>query len=123
MMTTYVVGPTPVQKSATFDFPGADVSSIVGDWTLFIEVTQASDGCASRFEFQSSTDSFVADRQIEATFDCAGAIPAKAPAVKKRWQSFEVQSQIGVASAFMRLQLTKITGASSVSVRAWIESN
>lgn len=111
-------------QTGAFDGDGVDVSGIPttdSKWMLVLEIF-AQTGSA-RLEFADSVDGFVADALAGPTFSVKNGTGAGGPV-----QRFIVNSEdfpdlrVGVASAELRLSVTRLTGDdASVTYRAWLE--
>lgn len=114
-----------VTKTASFD--GASIAidntvyPTVPNWTLVLDVQATGPDTVARFQFSDSVDAFTTVL-AGPTFVCTGGI---AKANDKRfclkWYDFP-DLRFGVASAVLRVSLTRITGTSpTVSYSAWYE--
>jgi hypothetical protein len=111
-----------VSKSATFAGSGVDVSGITGDWTLKIQVASLTAGKNVRFQFTDSADNFSSDKVAGPTSSFAGEITASADHVRSWKKQDFPHLRMGVASAKLRLEVSGIDSAATVSYSAWIES-
>jgi hypothetical protein len=118
---------TPIQVSVTkvaaFNGASLDISALTGDWTICFEVqTVLGSDTSLRFTFQDSVDAF--------TTTVAGpSFSVYGPSAKTNSRKFSLKKQdfpdlrFGIASAVLRLALTRVTGGSaSVTYQAWLES-
>jgi hypothetical protein len=114
---TYVTG-----KTAIFQGAGVDVSGIISDWTLKIQVGKLTAGKNVRFQFTDSADNFVADKAAGATYSFTGEIGNTADVVNSLQSRDSKKMRIGVASCKLRLEITGIDAGASVDYSAWLES-
>ena len=120
MTLTFVPIQSSVTKTAVFTGTGVDVSGITADWTLKIQITSMTANNA-RFQFTDSVDGFVSDIVAGPSLDANGTYTPATDRVKS-WKKQDFKSlRIGVASAKLRLDITRIDAGASVTYNAWIE--
>jgi hypothetical protein len=111
---------------------GVDISGMTGDATVSIEVISMTAGKTARIQLEDSVNGFTASVPV-AVFDTAGLIGQggtsyTAGAYNPTTQKFTVRkyqlanNRFGTASAVLRLNVTAIDSASSITLNAWIES-
>lgn len=121
---------TPVQasvtKTATFNGASIAIDNTVfpttPSWTLVLLVSVTGPDTVARFTFQDSVDAFTTPLAGPGTA-VTGGISVRAGEKRYTWCSYDFPDlRFGVASAVLRLALTRITGTSpTVTYSAWFE--
>ena len=110
-----------VQKTASFTGAGVSISGITLDWTLKLQVSQLTAGAIARFTFQESVDGFTTVL-AGPTWEFKGDIEASFDHVKSVKKQDFPGMDFGVSGGQLRLALTELTAASSVTFHGWSES-
>ncbi len=111
---------------------GVDISGLTGDVTICLEVISMTAGKTARVEFQDSITAYTASLALVVehvvglegqggTSYTAGAFnPTTEKQSIRRYQMRN--NRFGVTSSLLRLNVTAIDSASSLTMRSWIES-
>ena len=110
-----------VTKTAAFTGTGIDVSGFTGDWTIKIQVQSMTAAKNVRFGFIDTVNDFTASVSGP-TFSFTGQIAASFDKVKSFKKQDFADLRLGVASAKLRLDVSRMDSAASVTYKAWIES-
>lgn len=110
-----------VTKTAAFTGTGIDVSGFTGDWTLKIQVQALTANKNVRFGFVDTVNDFTAS-VTGPTFSFTGQLAASYDRVKSFKKQAFPDLRLGTASAKLRLDVSRMDSAASVSYKAWIES-
>ena len=98
----------------------ATAPATTSDFTVFCEVQSLTDGAHARIVIEESANAFAAASPLLA-YDVGGAISSAADLVQSV-RKYQVPSTvIGTGGAVIRANVESLTGAASVSLRAWIE--
>jgi len=111
---------------------GADISAMTGDVTVCVEVVSMTAAKTARIQLEDSVNGFTASVPV-AVFDVIGQLGQggtsyTAGAYNPTTQKFTLRkyqlanNRFGTASAVLRLNVTAIDSASSLSLNAWIET-
>jgi hypothetical protein len=121
-LTKTVVAAKQTKTGAWTTDPGVDVSGIIGEYTLVLEVYALNDGDTARFTFADSVDNFSSELSGPSV-SLTGKIDKSAP-VRYSWRGRDFPNlRLGVGGAKLRIEITEFDGASkSVTFEAWIES-
>lgn len=110
-----------VTKTASFTGAGVDVSALGLDWTLKIQVGTLTAGAVARFEFDDTVTGFTTTF-AGPTVEILGEVASTYDKVRSFKRNQFPGLSVGVANSLLRLKLTQLTAASSVTYHAWMET-
>lgn len=109
-----------VGKSAAFVGAGVDISAILGDWTVKVQVAGLTQGKKARIAIEDSVDAFGTFLAGPA-FSFLGGFGTENDHVRSFKKADFPSLRFGVASAVLRAKLAEIDPAASCSYKVWIE--
>ena len=109
-----------VNKTAVFTGSAIDVSGITGDWTIKLQVSTLTAAAKVRFQFEDTVTDWTASL-VGPTFNLLGEYTVACDKVKSFKKANYPSLRLGSVSGQLRLKVTEITAASSVTYHAWIE--
>ncbi len=110
-----------VTKTAAFTGTGVDVSALALDWTLKIQVSALTAGVTARFEFDDTVNSFTTTTAGPVT-EILGGVAASYDHVRSFKRNQFPGLAVGISGATLRLKLSQMSAAGSVTYHAWIET-
>lgn len=110
-----------VTKTAAFVGSGVDVSALGLDWTLKIQVSNLSSGVIARFEFDDTVNSFTTTAAGPVT-EFLGTVDVSYDHVRSFKRNQFPGLAVGISGAKLRLQLSQMSAAGTVTYHAWLET-
>lgn len=110
-----------VTYTAVFTGAGVSIASLGTNWTLKLQVSALTAGAIARFVFEESPDGFTTVF-AGPVFEVQGGLTSNADIVQHAKWDMWPGVPFGTAGESLRLHLTKLTAASSVTYHAWSES-
>jgi len=101
---------------------GIDISAITGDATIVVDVQSLTAGKSARIQVEDSVNAFTAAAAL-AVFDVVGKIDSTvAASIRFSKRKYELpNSQFGVSSGLLRVNVTALDASSTLKLHCWLE--